>query len=123
MPTAEPTPLPTSSPAPNPTPEMTPQEEAQVQPQEQPPIPSVAESAPILSLKMGEVKTAVGVAPAWVNIIHTLSDDKDNYETLFQNLSVSKYDVNKAGTYHVTLVTEDSDGNKSQSVPCTIIVQ
>lgn len=117
-----PTPEPTATPSPTPTPEPTPDASPQ-EVQAPPAAPAVDESAPVLSLKMGEVKTAVGVAPAWVDIIQTLRDDEDSYETLFNNLSVSKYDVNKAGTYHVTLVTEDSDGNKSQTVPCTIIVQ
>ena len=66
---------------------------------------------------------SAGNPPAWVNLIGTLKDDKDNYETLFHNLSVSKYDVSKAGTYQVTVQTEDSDGNKSQAVPITIVVK
>lgn len=79
--------------------------------------------APVLSLKTSEVKTSVGVAPAWVEVIETLSDDKDNYETLFRNLNVSKYDINKAGTYQVSVFTQDSDGNKSPAVPLTITVR
>lgn len=79
--------------------------------------------APVLSLKTSEVKTSVGVAPAWVEVIETLSDDKDNYETLFRNLNVSKYDINKAGTYQVSVFTQDSDGNKSPTVPLTITVR
>ena len=35
--------------------------------------------APVLTLKVAEVKTAVGVGPAWVELIGTLSDDKDGY--------------------------------------------
>ena len=64
-----------------------------------------------------------GQGPAWVDIIGTLSDDADDYNTLFQNLNVSRYDRNKPGTYQVSVYTEDSDGNKSQSVPLTIVVQ
>lgn len=79
--------------------------------------------APVLALKVGEVKTSVGAGPAWVEIIGTLSDDKDGYETLFNNLEVSKYDKNQPGTYEVTVSTKDSDGNRSQTVPLTIIVK
>lgn len=79
--------------------------------------------APVLALKVAEVKTSVGAGPAWVEIIGTLSDDKDGYETLFHNLEISKYDKNQPGTYEVTVSTKDSDGNRSQTVPLTIIVK
>ncbi len=113
-PTPEPTPTPTPTPAPSPTP---------VREEAPPPTPKPDEGAPVLTLKVTEVKTTVGIRPAWVEVIQILKDDKDNYETLFNNITVSKYDINKAGTYGVTLTTEDSDGNKSQAVPLTIIVQ
>lgn len=79
--------------------------------------------APVLELRVSEVTTQAGVAPAWVNVIGTLSDDKDGYETLFNNLEVSKYNINQAGTYQVNVSTKDSDGNKSRAVPLTIIVR
>lgn len=85
--------------------------------------PAVDPSVPVLSLKVSEVKVPAGQGPAWVDIIGTLSDDKDNYETLFKNLSVTKYDKDKAGAYQVTVSTEDSDGNRSQAVPLTIVVK
>lgn len=113
-PTPEPTEQPTPEPVetPQPTPEPTPK-----------PKPTVDPSAPVLTLKVSEVKVNAGQGPAWVDVIGTLSDDKDNYETLFKNLSVSKYDMNKPGTYQVTVYTEDSDGNKSGNVPLTIVVK
>lgn len=74
-------------------------------------------------MRVSEVTTQAGVAPAWVNVIGTLSDDKDGYETLFNNLEVSKYNINQAGTYQVNVSTKDSDGNKSRTVPLTIIVR
>lgn len=79
--------------------------------------------APVLELRVSEVTTQVGVAPAWVNVIGTLSDDKDNYETLFGNLEISKYNIDQAGTYQVKVSTRDSDGNKSGEAPLTIIVR
>lgn len=121
-PTETPTPSPTLTPVPMSEPEKTPAPE-----QEHTPVPArkpeADTSAPVLTLKVSEVKVNAGQGPAWVDIIDTLKDDKDGYETLFRNLSVSKYDQNKAGTYQVTVATEDSDGNKSQAVPLTIVVK
>jgi hypothetical protein len=107
-PTAAPTPKATETPTPEPT---------------AIPKPTVNPEAPVLTLKVSEVKVPMGQGPAWVDVIGTLRDDKDNYETLFKNLSVSKYNKDKAGTYQVSVYTEDSDGNKSQSVPLTIVVK
>lgn len=116
------------TPAPIKTPEKTPEPQAPANPTPEPvpvraPIPTIDPSVPILTLKVSEVKVPAGQGPAWVDLIGVLSDDKDNYETLFRNLSVSKYDKNKAGSYTVNVHTEDSDGNQSQSVPLTIIVE
>lgn len=105
-------PSPTPAPTPEPTAEPTPR-----------PVPTADPAIPVLTLKVSEVKVKAGQGPAWVNLIGILSDDKDSYETLFHNLSVSKYDRDKAGSYAVSVQTEDSDGNKSQSVPLTIIVE
>lgn len=119
-------PSPASTPRPTRTPENTPQPEPeQEEAEEQKPaeVPKTNNAAPVLTLKQNSVKVAAGSAPAWVNLIGTLKDDKDSYETLFRNLKVSKYDVNKPGTYEVTVQTEDSDGNKSAAVPITIQVQ
>lgn len=117
-----------STPAPANTPEKTPKLETSSNPTPEPepvrtPVPTIDPSVPILTLKVSEVKVPAGQGPAWVDIIGVLSDDKDNYEILFRNLSVSKYDKNKAGSYTVSVHTEDSDGNQSQSVPLTIIVE
>lgn len=113
-PSATPTPEPTETPEPTPTP--TPEPVREVKPTANP-------SAPVLTLKQSEIKVNVGEGPAWVNVIGTLKDDKDNYETLFNNLHVSKYDGNKPGSYSVTVYVEDSDGNRSKEVPLTIVVK
>lgn len=117
-PSASPTLEPTETPelTPTPTPEPTPEPVREVKPTANP-------FAPVLTLKQSEIKVNAGEGPAWVNVIGTLKDDKDNYETLFQNLHVSKYDGNKAGTYQVTVYVEDSDGNRSKDVPLTIVVK
>lgn len=115
-----------ASPRPTRTPENTPKPEPEqeaVEEQKPTEAPKTNDAAPVLSLKQNSVKVAAGSTPAWVNLIGTLRDDKDSYETLFRNLKVSKYDVNKPGTYEVTVQTEDSDGNRSAAVPITIQVQ
>lgn len=114
--------------APTKTPEKTPEPEVPANPTPEPEptraaVPEADPSAPVLTLKVSEVKVRPGQGPAWVDLIGTLSDDRDNYETLFRNLSVSKYDRDKPGSYAVSVQTEDSDGNRSQSIPFTIIVE
>lgn len=123
-PTAAPTATPTSSPAPTAAPVALPIPTTGPQPpSESVQEPDESSGAPVLTLKVAEVKVNAGQGPAWVDIIGTLSDDVDDYNTLFQNLNVSRYDRNKPGSYQVSVYTEDSDGNKSQSVPLTIVVQ
>lgn len=123
-PTEEPTQAPTQRPTPEPerTPEPTSTPESEPEPTPRP-RPTVDPAVPVLSLKVSEVTVSAGQGPAWVDVIGTLKDDKDDYTTLFRNLSVSKYDKDKAGTYQVTVSTEDTDGNKSAAVPLTIVVK
>lgn len=125
-PLSEPALDPTSTPALDPTSAATPLESTSgreaVRPSEQP-VPTANPAAPVLTLKTSEIRVRAGQGPAWVDIIETLTDDKDSYETLFRNLSVSSYDRDRAGSYRVTACTQDSDGNRSQSVPLTILVE
>ncbi len=125
-PLSEPALDPTSTPALDPTSAATPLESTSgreaVRPSEQP-VPTTDPTAPILTLKTSEIRVRAGQGPAWVDIIETLTDDKDSYETLFRNLSVSSYDRDRAGSYRITVYTQDSDGNRSQSVPLTILVE
>ncbi len=124
MPEQTPTPVAFPTGTPQPTPESTPEPTPESTPTPIPkPRPTTDLSVPVLTLKVSEVKVNAGQGPAWVDVIATLTDDKDSYETLFKNLSVSKYDKNKSGTYQVTVYTEDSDGNRSESVPLTIVVK
>ncbi len=79
---------------------------------------------PALTFKDGRVKTTKGMDPAWVNIIDSLTDDKDDYGTLFGTLRIhGEYDRNTVGNYAVTVTVKDSDGNESAPVPITIEVQ
>lgn len=78
---------------------------------------------PELVFRTTEVKVDSGANVPWTEIISTLRDDKDDYATLYYNLQVGQYNRNKSGTYQVDVYTEDSDGNRSQTVPVTIIVR
>lgn len=123
-PVAEPVPTPAETPEPTGEPTPEPTEEPTPQPAPTPePVPTVNPAAPVLVLRTSEISVTAGQRPAWINVIETLADDKDDYETLLKNLSVSKYDINKPGTYQVTVSTEDTDGNQSGTVPLTIVVK
>ena len=112
-----------SMPTPEPTPTVEPTPEEEQEPVvQQPAQPAVNPAAPVLTLNTGQIVTQRGVNPPWVNSISVLKDDKDGYETLFNNLKISKFNVNEPGSYPVTIYTEDSDGNQSIPVSVTIIV-
>lgn len=78
---------------------------------------------PVLTLRTDEVTIAAGTSPPWTEIIETLRDDKDDYATLYYNLSVSRFNRDQAGDYPVSLYTEDSDGNRSETVTVTVHVR
>ena len=46
-----------------------------------------------------------------------------NFRDNAKEIVISKYDINKAGTYQVTLTAQDTDGNQSTPQPLTIIVE
>lgn len=77
---------------------------------------------PVLTLRETEVTITAGNSPPWTEIIEILRDDKDDYATLYYNLSVSRFNRNEPGDYPVTLYTEDSDGNRSDSVTLLVHV-
>ncbi len=44
-----------------------------------------------------------------------MSDDKDDYNTLYRNLKLEGHvNLDEAGEYPVTLYTVDTDGNRSE---------
>nr|WP_308623732.1 hypothetical protein [uncultured Eisenbergiella sp.] len=70
---------------------------------------------PVLVMSGGVVNTKMGTAPNWGQVIAAMSDDKDDYNTLYNNLKLEGHvDLNAAGEYPVTLYTVDSDGNRSE---------
>ena len=61
------------------------------------------------------IETKKGVAPNWNEVIETMSDDKDDYNTLYNNLKLEgQVKLNEEGEYPVTLYTVDTDGNRSE---------
>ena len=74
------------------------------------------DSNPVLVLNADMIETKKGVAPNWNEVIETMSDDKDDYNTLYNNLKLEgQVKLNETGEYHVTLYTVDSDGNRSEA--------
>ena len=70
---------------------------------------------PVLVLNADMIETKKGVAPNWNEVIETMSDDKDDYNTLYNNLKLEgQVKLNEEGEYPVTLYTVDTDGNKSK---------
>ena len=70
---------------------------------------------PVLVLNADVIETKKGVAPNWNEVIETMSDDKDDYNTLYNNLKLEgQVKLNEEGEYPVTLYTVDMDGNRSE---------
>ena len=70
---------------------------------------------PLLVLNADMIETKKGVAPNWNEVIETMSDDKDDYNTLYNNLKLEgQVKLNEEGEYPVTLYTVDTDGNRSE---------
>ena len=70
-----------------------------------------ADPNPVLVLNAEMIETKKGVAPNWNEVIETMSDDKDDYNTLYNNLKLEgQVKLNEEGEYPVTLYT---DGNRS----------
>ena len=70
---------------------------------------------PVLVMSGDTISTKIGTAPNWGQVIAAMSDDKDDYNTLYNNLKLEGHvDLNAAGEYPVTLYTVDSDGNRSE---------
>jgi len=70
---------------------------------------------PVLVMSGDAVSTKVGTPPNWGQVISAMSDDKDDYNTLYRNLKLEGHvKLDEAGEYPVTLYTVDSDGNRSE---------
>ena len=77
---------------------------------------SIAGANQVLILNSDVITTKKGTAPNWNEVIEIMSDDKDDYNTLYNNLKlVGQVKLNEEGDYPVTLYTIDTDGNKSEN--------
>lgn len=74
-----------------------------------------ANSNPVLVLNSDIIETKKGSAPNWNEVIELMSDDKDDYNKLYNNLKLEgQVKLNEAGEYPVMLYTVDTDGNRSE---------
>ena len=70
---------------------------------------------PVLVMSGDVVSTKVGTPPNWSQVIAAMSDDKDDYNTLYKNLKLDGHvKLDEVGEYSVTLYTVDTDGNRSE---------
>ena len=70
---------------------------------------------PVLILNSDVIETKKGTAPNWNEVIEVMRDDKDDYNTLYNNLKLEgQVKLNEEGEYPVTLYTVDTDGNRSE---------
>ena len=67
------------------------------------------------------MKTAI---PSYQEYVESITDDKDAQNDLFRQLVINgTYDINTPGTYPLIFYTQDSDGNTSNEVTFTLIIQ
>ena len=70
---------------------------------------------PVLVMNGDMISTKVGTAPNWGQVIADMTDDKDDYNTLYNNLKLDgNVNLNEVGEYPVQLYTVDTDGNRSE---------
>lgn len=80
--------------------------------------------APVLVMNSNEIITKKGTAPNWNTVIETMLDDKDDYNTLYNNLKLEGHvELSRSGEYPVTLYTVDTDGNRSEARELIIKVE
>ena len=97
--------------------------------QETEPIPEPEPSQegsepPILTMTTDQVTLAVGTSFIYQDYVESIVDDKDPEDELFRELIIEgEYNIQTPGTYPLVFYTCDSDGNISNKVPLTVIVQ
>lgn len=101
---------------------------AEETPAEETPAPETeaapAAEAPVLTMKTDQATLARGTAFVYQEYVESITDNKDAQNDLFRELVINgTYDINTPGTYPLIFYTQDSDGNASNEVAFTLIVQ
>lgn len=79
---------------------------------------------PVLTMTTDQVTLAVGSTFVYQDYVESIVDDKDLEDDLFRELIIEgEYDIQTPGTYPLVFCTCDSNGNISNSVPFTLIIQ
>lgn len=81
-------------------------------------------ASPILTLatQSKNIKTGSEFDPT--SMVEDVSDDKDDKNTLYRHLYIDgTYDVSTAGRYELNYYVSDSDGNTSEPIVFTLVVQ
>lgn len=87
-------------------------------------IAGLTAGSPQIRLKAHTAVIPVGGTFSYMQYIDSMKDDKDNNATLAQRIELKgSVDTSKAGTYTVTYVLRDSDGNISNQPTLTVTVQ
>ncbi len=121
--TAEPTetPTPTETPAPTAAPSQT---TAETPVETETPSPMILGKAPIIYIKSDEITVKQNEKFSVQDFIAHIVDDKDEESTVAANLKYEgSYNINRKGSYELTLYVTDSDGNVSNRETVTLVVK
>ena len=81
-------------------------------------------SRPTIAFLAREITLKKGEQPNWESVMGEIKDDKDSREALLGTLEVrGGYTLEQPGSYYVTLLVKDSDGNESNAYPMKLIVE
>ncbi len=121
--TAEPTetPTPTETPAPTAAPSQT---TSETPVETETPSPMILGKAPIIYLKSDKITVKQNEKFSVQDFIAHVVDDKDEESTVVANLKYEgSYNINRKGSYELTLYVTDSDGNVSNRETVTLVVK
>ena len=106
------TPDPDVTPTPTPTPTVD-------------PFAGLSEEAPRLTLSVEKMTVKVGATVNRLALVKEITDDKDSKNYLWEHIHIEgdKLNTSKAGTYNLIYYVKDSDGNRSNRVKLTIVVE
>ena len=81
-------------------------------------------ASPILTLATQSKNIKAGSEFDPTSMVEDVSDDKDDKNTLYRHLCIDgTYDVSTAGRYELNYYVSDSDGNTSEPIVFTLVVQ